>query len=92
MTKEELIETATGILSRVHQKDMGYGIIVDVVNESDEKLLVDWIRQLELYLLNVTNQRVVDIIDANSQVLNGDKVSKKRLQFIVDVLQNYKEK
>ncbi len=92
MNKEELIKTATDILGRVYQKNIVDNVIFDVVNSNDEQILLEWKRQLDLYLLNVNNQKVVEAIEAQSPIYKNDRVSKERLQSVIDILTNYKEK
>lgn len=92
MTKEELIKTASDILTRVYQNDMGYNTFVDVVSDSDEKLLTEWNHQLQLYLLNVPNQQVINAIESYYPFQNRNRVRKNHLQAIVNILSNYLEK
>ena len=66
--------------------------MIDVVNPNDEQLLSEWKRQLDLYLLNVNNTRVVEAIEAQSPIYKNDRVSKERLQKIIDILTNYEGK
>ena len=86
MSKNELIQTAKEIISRVHQKDMGYCTIVDVVSESDEKRLSEWTHQLELYLINIKNQKVISTIESLFPIQNGNRIRKAHLQAIIDIL------
>ena len=92
MTKDELIKTANDILSRVYQKNLGYNTMVDVVSDSDEHLLTEWRHQLELYLLNVSNQRVVSSIEGYYPFQNGNRIRINHVKAIVEILSKYTEK
>jgi len=86
MSKNELIQTAKEIISRVYPQNMGYSTFVDVVSESDEKLLSEWTHQLYLYLLNIKNQKVTSAIESLFPIQNGNRIRKAHLQAIIDIL------
>ena len=87
-TSKELICEAEQILFRVYQEDIfGVGTKEDVVKEQDVSLVEQFCKDIDAYVLllpkgSTTHQR----LSQNDWILNGRRVSVRRIQNIIDIL------
>lgn len=92
MTKEELIEQGNDILSHIRIKRGQFfndDYPEEVVDEQYILQVEEWTRNLQLYLINVNNDQVVELINSNLWILNGNRINKQRIINIIDILTEY---
>ena len=92
MTKEELIEQGNEILSHTKIEEKRFFNVKyteDIVDNEYVPIVEEWIRQLQLYIINVNNNQVSEIIGSNLWILNGNRINKQRIINIIDILTEY---
>ncbi len=92
MTKEEIIEQGNDILlhTRIERGQFfNEEYPEDVIDEQYIPIVEEWTKNLQLYLFNVNNNQVVELIKCNLWILNGNRINKQRIKNIIDILTEY---
>lgn len=92
MNGVELLNEGKRLLELVYSEKDSFikmGINNDVIPELEEDNLAKWVRNLELFLVNVKNERVKGLIESNLWVKNGRRVNVHRMSNIIDILSEY---
>lgn len=94
MNKEELIIEGKRLLDLVYSEEDSFfknGTYNDVIPETEEANLEKWIRELNFFLVNAKNERIIDMIQSNLWIKNKRRVSKTRISNILDILSRFDE-